>query len=402
MKKISIIVLCLVIFVCIPFLLSNNKNQVVYCDDEMTASEIEEIIEESVNSQLGDLDFSDFEDVLNQLGDDEKQIFGSASFLDKIKKIISGEFSENQQSIWSAILNLFFDDVLSFLPLIAIVIAISVTFSLVSSSKPNGKTKSLGDVIHFVCYGTVIIILVTCTISMINLTSTTIQSIKAQMDIAFPILLTVMTAIGGVVSVSVYQPAVAVLSGTITNIFTTILMPIFIFRLVFSIISNLSNNVKLEKFASFFSSAFKWIIGSVFTIFSAFIAIQGIIAGSVDGISFRTAKYAIKNTIPLLGSYISDGLNLIVASSVLIKNAVGAGGLLLLFATIIVPIVKLVVFMFSLKLASAILEPITDSRISNFISMLAKSISLLIVIIVGCAFMYVLVSGMIMLSANFI
>ncbi len=401
MKKYCLIFLCLVFFVLFPFILSDNSNGVVYCDDEMSYSEIEEVIQESVNSQLGDLDFSDFEELLNQLGDDEKQFFGSASIIDKINQIISGEFANNQQSIWSAILNLIFDDVLSFLPLISVVIAISVTFSLVSSTKPTGKTKSLGDVIHFVCYGTIIIILVTCTVSMINLTSNTIQSIKAQMDISFPILLTVMTAIGGMVSVGVYQPAVAVLSGTITNIFTAVLMPIFIFRLVFSIISNLSNNVKLEKFASFFSSAFKWIIGSVFTIFSAFLAIQGIIAGSVDGISFRTAKYAIKNTIPLLGSYISDGLNLIVASSVLIKNSVGACGLLLLFATIIVPVVKLVVFMFSLKLASAILEPITDSRITNFISMLAKSISLLIVIIIGCAFMYLLVCGMIMLSANF-
>lgn len=401
MKKYCLIFLCLVFFVLFPFILSDNSNGVVYCDDEMSYSEIEEVIQESVNSQLGDLDFSDFEELLNQLGDDEKQFFGSASIIDKINQIISGEFANNQQSIWSAILNLIFDDVLSFLPLISVVIAISVTFSLVSSTKPTGKTKSLGDVIHFVCYGTIIIILVTCTVSMINLTSNTIQSIKTQMDISFPILLTVMTAIGGMVSVGVYQPAVAVLSGTITNIFTAVLMPIFIFRLVFSIISNLSNNVKLEKFASFFSSAFKWIIGSVFTIFSAFLAIQGIIAGSVDGISFRTAKYAIKNTIPLLGSYISDGLNLIVASSVLIKNSVGACGLLLLFATIIVPVVKLVVFMFSLKLASAILEPITDSRITNFISMLAKSISLLIVIIIGCAFMYLLVCGMIMLSANF-
>ena len=401
MKKYCLIFLCLVFFVLFPFILSDNSNGVVYCDDEMSYSEIEEVIQENVNSQLGDLDFSDFEELLNQLGDDEKQFFGSASIIDKINQIISGEFANNQQSIWSAILNLIFDDVLSFLPLISVVIAISVTFSLVSSTKPTGKTNSLGDVIHFVCYGTIIIILVTCTVSMINLTSNTIQSIKAQMDISFPILLTVMTAIGGMVSVGVYQPAVAVLSGTITNIFTAVLMPIFIFRLVFSIISNLSNNVKLEKFASFFSSAFKWIIGSVFTIFSAFLAIQGIIAGSVDGISFRTAKYAIKNTIPLLGSYISDGLNLIVASSVLIKNSVGACGLLLLFATIIVPVVKLVVFMFSLKLASAILEPITDSRITNFISMLAKSISLLIVIIIGCAFMYLLVCGMIMLSANF-
>lgn len=401
MKKFLVIVTAVVVGIIFPFILSEHKSQVIYCDDELSKEEIEQIIEDSINSQLGDLDFSDFESILNEIGDSEKEIFASSSILDKINKIISGEFSENQESVWTAILNLFFEDVLSFLPLISLVVAIGVAFSMASASRPKSRNKSIGDIIHFVCYGAIIIILVGVTVSMINLTSNTIQSIKTQMDVAFPILLTVMTAIGGVVSVGVYQPAVAVLSGTITTIFTTILMPIFIFRLVFSIVSNISNNIKLEKFASFFSSAFKWIVGAVFTIFSAFLTIQGITAGSVDGISFRTAKFAIKNSVPLLGGYLSDSLNLIVASSVLIKNAVGACGLLLLFATIIVPIVKLIVFMFCLKFASAVLEPITDSRISNFISMLAKSISLLIVLILGCAFMYLLLSGMIMCTANF-
>ena len=75
--------------------------------------------------------------------------------------------------------------------------------------------------------------------------------------------------------------------------------------------------------------------------------------------------------------------------------------MLLLFATAIVPVIKLVVFMFALKLTSAILEPLTDNRISNFISMLAKSISLIIVIILGVAFMYVVMSGLIMSAGNY-
>ncbi len=398
-KYLTLVFVFLIVF--IPFIFAGNAKEVVYCDDELTSSEIEDIIEDSIGSQLGDLDFSELEDALNSLTGEGKEIFGNDSFLDKIKQIISGEFTENGNSIWTSILNLFFEDVLSFLPILSLVIAIAVTFSLVNASRPSSKNKSIGDVIHFVCFGAIIVVLVGYSVNMLTLTSDTLQNIKAQMDVAFPILLTVLTAIGGVTSVSVYQPAVAVLSGTIINIFTNILMPIFIFKLVFSIVGNLSNNVKLDKFASFFSSLFKWIVGGVFTVFSAFLAIQGITAGSVDGISFRTAKYAIKNSIPLVGSYLSDGLNLIVASSVLIKNAVGAAGLVLLFATIIVPVLNLVVFMLSLKLVAAVLEPITDSRISNFISMLAKSISLLIVLILGCAFMYLLMTGMIMLSANF-
>ncbi len=402
MKRFCILLIAVFIGLYIPFALQANSLDVVYCDDELTASELEKTIENNISSQLSNLDFDKFESILSELRDEEKEIFDSPSFLDKLKKIISGEFSQNQVSIFLSITNLFFDNLLSFLPTLSLVIAISVVFSLVSASKTNSKMKSLDDVIHFVCFGSIVVILVAYSVNMITLTSSTIQSIKKQMDISFPILLTLLTAVGGTTSVSVYQPTVAVLSGTIINIFTSVLMPIFIFRLVFSVISNLSNNIKLSKFADFFSSGFKWIIGIIFTVFSAFLAIQGITAGSIDGISFRTAKYAIKNSVPIVGRYLSDGLNLIIASSVLIKNAVGVCGLLLLFATIVIPLIKIIVFMFGLKLASAVLEPITDSRITNFLSMIASSVSLLIVLILGCSFMYMIMSGMIIFSANFI
>lgn len=397
MKKI------LLLFACVLAILLPMQTNVgtTYAEEEMTIEQIEQELSDNVNSQLNGLDLEDFEKLIQDLTADSGKIFGSASFIEKLKSIVSGKFSENQESIWTAISSLLFENLLSFIPLLSIVVAIAVTYSLVSASRPKSKKKSIGDIVHFVCYGAILVLLTTTVIQMLQMTTQTLQSIKMQMEIAFPVLLTMLTAIGGVVSVGVYQPAVAVLSGTVMNIFTAILMPLFIFNLVFSILSNLTTGRKFDKFAGFFSSAFKWIIGSAFTIFSGFLAIQGITAGTYDGISIRTAKFAIKNSVPILGGYLSDGFNLIMASSVLIKNAVGAAGLLLLFATILSPVIKLVVFMFALKLVAAVLEPLTDSRISNFIHMLAKSIMLLIVIILGVAFMYLLLTGLIMCTANY-
>lgn len=400
MKKLYLIVFFLFCCVCCNFVVKGFQNTYVFSDDNISKSEIEEKISDSINSQLDNLDFSKLEEILSNLTGYEKDIIGSDSFFDKVSKIISGEFTQNQQSIFSSALQLLFEDILSFVPIICLVIAIGVVFSLVNASRPKSKSKSIGDIIHFVCFGTIIAILVTSITQMITLTSSTIMSIKNQIDAVMPVLLTLMTAIGGNASVGIYQPTVAVLSGSIISIFTKILLPIFIISLVFSIVGNLSSNVKLDKFSSFFTSLFKWIIGIVFTIFSAFLAIQGISAGNIDGISIRTAKYTIKNTVPLLGSYLADGFNLIIASSVLIKNAVGVCGLIVLFVSILVPVLKLIVYMLILKLGAAILEPISDPKISNFISMLSKNVSLLIVLILGCAFSYLLILGMVMCTAN--
>lgn len=380
---------------------SYAQNENTEDDLDQTLDETSQAIEEEIGKQLDNLDFSSLDDILLSLTDSQTDVFGGSSFIDKLQKLLNGEF-DNNQSLWTGILSIFFDNLLSILPTMSLIIAIALLGSMLQGLKPNNNGKSISSLIHFVTYGIIVVLLLSIVVKMISLTTTTLQSVKSQMDAIFPILLTLLTAIGGTVSTSVYQPAMALLAGTIMNLFTYVLLPIFIFSIVFNIISNLSTTVNLDKFTSFFDSTFKWITGLIFTIFTAFLSIQGITAGSIDGISLRTAKFAIRSYIPILGSYISDGMGIILASSNLIKNAVGATGLFLLLATIISPLIELVLFMLILKLVAGIIEPLGNKQIANFIASLSKSMQLLIALIVGIAFIYFITMGLVMCSANII
>ena len=399
-KKWLICLIIISVFFIFPGLIFPAQN--TSATDNMTQDEIIEEIENSVSDQLDNLDFSALEKILNSLTGSADKIFGGTSFLEKIKQIINGEIADNSSSIWEAIANIFLDNLLGFLPIVSAIVAVAILGGMLQGLKPSTNGKSISNVIHFVTYGVIVVLLLTIVAKMITLTSGTINSIKAQMDAIFPLLLTLLTAVGGTVSVSVYQPAMALLTGTILNFFTYLLLPIFIFSTVFSVISNLSNTIKLDKFTSFFNSTYKWLTGLVFTVFTAFLSIQGITAGSIDGVSIRTAKYAIKSYVPILGSYISDGMSLILASSTLIKNAVGATGLLLLVATIISPLMQLIMFMLVLKLIAGIVEPLGNSQIANFVSSLSKSMTLLIALIIGVAFIYFIMLGLVMCSANIV
>ena len=368
-------------------------------EDELSQEEILQEIEDELGNQLDNLDMSSIENLLDSLTDEELALFGEKGFLDKITSLLSGEISQGS-SLWTSILEIFFDSLLEIIPFISIIIAVALLGNLIQGLKPTKSEKSISNLIHFVTYGIIVVIVLSIVVKMITMTTNTIFTIKNQMDAIFPLLLTLLTAVGGTVSVSVYQPAMALLSSVIINLFTYVLMPLFIFSIIFSVVSNLSNTIKLDKFTSFFNSTFKWITGLIFTIFTAFLSIQGITAGSIDGISIKTAKYAIKSYVPILGSYISDGMGVILASSNLIKNAVGASGLFLLLASIITPILQLVLFMLALKLVSAIIEPLGSKQIANFVSSLSKNMTLLIVTIVGIAFASFITIGLVMCSAN--
>lgn len=361
---------------------------------------IESDISASIDKQIEDLDFSKLEELLNKLDQEQLEIFGQTGFVEKVKKIINGDFKDLGDSVLDATVNLILEEVLALIPLMATILAIGILSGMLGQLR-NGKDKGIGDIIHFVCYGLVLILISSSVIQLLKLSQKTLATMKAEIDVLFPILLTLMSAVGGTVSVGVYQPAVALLSGSIMQIFNLILVPIFVFSFVFAIISNLTNTVKVDKFVSFLNSAFKWIIGLMFTIFLAFVSIKGITAGAYDGISVKTAKFAIKSYVPILGGYLADGFNVIMASSVLIKNSVGLCGLLLIVSSILVPIISIMVFSMLLKLTGSILEPLTDGRISTFLFSVSKTITMLLVILIGVAFMFLILIALVMFSANF-
>lgn len=364
--------------------------------------EIENELNDNTKDQLDNINFEDIEKLLEGLDESTRQLFEEVSFRAKINKILSGDFKLLGDNALTAFLNLLFNSIAALVPLMASIIAIGVMSGMLNQVRSNQGSKNLGDVIHFVCYGLILVLVTGSVYKLLQITSGAIGNIKTLIDGIFPILLTLLTAVGGTVSATVYQPAIALLSGSVMQVFNSVLVPIFIFSFAFSIISNFSTGFKLNKFSEFLNSLFKWIVGTVFTIFMAFISIQGITAGSFDGVSVKTAKYAVKNSIPFLGSYLADGFNVIIASSVLIKNAIGLSGLVILIVNVISPIVSIAVFSLFCKLTASILEPITDGRVSNFLFGVSKSISMLSAILIGVSFMFLILTGLVMFSANFI
>lgn len=393
MKKIVFVIIA----ICLVF--SLTKTNYAYAEQQ-SVEEIEQELDENIDDQLNNIDFGELDNIFNNLDEEAKGLFNSTSFYDKVMAVLNGELSTDSSSFFQYIFNLFFDNLLKFVPLLALIVVVSILCSFVGQLSPTGKTSSINKVVYFACFGIIIVLLSTTLKDVITNSSNTILSIQKQMEVIFPILLVMLTSVGGVSTSATMQPMVGILSSGVIYLFNAFVLPIFVFSVIFTIVGNLSNEVKLDKFNKFFSSLFKWVIGGIFTIFLAIIAIKGLTASSIDGISIKTAKFALKTYIPILGGYLSDGFNLILASSMLIKNAVGGVGLLLFLLTIIAPIVNLVVLSLGLKLVAAIVEPISDNKIPNFIYSVANLLTMLIVCLIAVAFMYLIVVGLFMLSGN--
>src|SRR5699024_11936825 len=83
------------------------------------------------------------------------------------------------------------------------------------------------------------------------------------------------------------------------------------------------------------------VIGASLTVFIGIMSMYGI-ASKVDGVTVRTAKFAVDKFVPIVGKFLSDAMDTVVGCSAVLKNAVGVIGLFTLFLICIIPIIKIV------------------------------------------------------------
>ena len=344
---------------------------------------------------LDGIDFAELDNVVGQLASVE--LFGG-TVKDKVAKLLSGEFFTNYSSVFQAVVSVFLVDIREFLPFLFTILAIGILSSLINEFK-NGSDGT-SDIIHFVCMSVMVITIIFIFKDILSLVSDTLSILLKQMEIIFPILLALMTAIGSFSSVSIYNPLVAVLTTIVGFVFEKLLFPIFIVVFVLSILGNLTETVKLGKMQSFLSSLFKWSVGIVFTLFTGFLSLQGITAGRYDSVSIKATKFAVKSYIPIIGSYISEGMDFLVLGSVLVKNTVGLVGVFILFLTVLSPIISILIIKLGLQLSGAILEMCGSKKLSEFTTSCSKLLVMPIVIILGVAFMYLITIALIMCTAN--
>ena len=227
-----------------------------------------------------------------------------------------------------------------------------------------------------------------------------VENISKINEIMSPIIITLMIASGHTISASVYKPTVSFFTNGIINVILLVILPLISLVLVFGIISVFSKNIRFNKFVDFFSSLIKWIIGLSLTIFGIFLSVQGLSSAIHDGVSIKAAKYAISNSVPIVGGFLRDSFDLTIAGSILIKNAIGISSLILLINYVIFPIIEIAIFSLMLKLTTALAESISDNKTSQLCGYVSKALSFLNVIIILTGFMLFISILLMIFSAN--
>lgn len=356
--------------------------------------------EEIIQEQADNMNLDELIKIIENVNEAGRQYFPEINFEGFLQSLIKGDEVIDGKEIINGVFILIFDEVIANISLIMKLLVLAVICAVLTNLQSTFEKDTVGELAYYICYLIIIAISVQSFAIGMDIGRKAIEEMVIFMQALLPVLITLLIAVGGIASSALFHPVILGAVSVISTLMKDIILPLIFVSAIIGIISNLSNKIQVSKLSSLFRQLSIGIIGLALTVFIGIISIQGATAAKVDGITLRTAKFAIDNFIPIVGSFLSDAMDTVVGCSMLLKSTIGVIGLIVLFVICAIPIVKILSLVFVYKLTSAIIEPISDKRIVNCLNEIAKSVVFIFATVASVAFMFFIAITIIISAGN--
>jgi len=395
MKK---FVISAVVMLIIFFLVPNVSLASV--EESLSQDQIRDELEKGVEEQINAIDTKEWDKLLKSLKEDGNELVKDIDVKSFINKLVTGNFELDLKTILRRIINVFFKEIRANLILMTKIMAIAVVCAVLDHMKSSFTDSSVGELAWFVCYMMVMVLVVHSLIGIIEVGKKSMEQMIRFMQMLFPILLSILIAMGGIVTSSVLHPMIALLVGMSGTILKNVMIPLILFSAIVVLVNHVSDRFSLDRMYNLAKNVCSWTLGMFFTVFVGVLAVQGALTASFDGISIRTAKYAVEAFVPIVGGLFAKTVDMVVGCSLIVKNAVGIVGLIITAMIALYPAIKILCLVFIYKLSGAILEPISNSRISACLNDIGDVLIVLFVTVTGVTLMFFLTIALLIGAGN--
>ena len=186
----------------------------------------------------------------------------------------------------------------------------------------------------------------------------------------------------------------------IGNIIQNLIIPFVLVLTSLVIISKISDKVHIDKLSKFFKSGIVWFLGIVLTVFVGIVSQEGTLSSSVDGITAKTTKAVVSSAIPVVGKILGDAVDTVLGCGIVLKNAVGLVGVVIVIGICIMPILKLFVLSVSYKLLSTVVQPIADEKIIDLLEQIGDIFKIFLGILCAISFMLIIGTTLVLKISN--
>lgn len=317
------------------------------------------------------LELSDLEEKLRGMTD-----FSDLSFSDLVLELLQGKLPSGISGLWGEVWRLLFS-YLGGQKQLAVQILLIALFSAVCTNFIRVfENSQIADISFYMMYLLIGTLLIGAFAEMQALTVNTLKSLFQFVTLLLPAyVVTIVFSAGSVSALGFYE--LTLLSVHILQLlFIKMVLPLIQIYVVFLFFNQLTQEDLFSQASEFLKTLLEWILKTTTAILVGLQTIQCLVAPAVDTLKNSTAHRIVK-ALPGVGGLMDSAAETIAGSAMVIKNAVGVAGMIVVLLICLLPFLKLGLSVLLFRLLCALLQPISEKRMVDCIRSFSDGVMLL-------------------------
>ena len=350
--------------------------------------------DEIQDALLAEFDFNEIEENLDRMFPQEK-----ISFSDVFSALMSGNMAETIR-----IFLRFLTDQISYefdynRRSLVYVLMTALTAAVFSNFAGAFKSRQISDISFYIMY----MLLITLCLTSFRISAEGLEDrLNALVDFMRVLcpsyFLAVAFASGSVTSLFFYN-VILFLIYVVELVIVRFLLPVVNIYIMVRVLGNLTGEDFLSEFADLIRKAVSWILKTLLICVVSVNVVQGLLAPAIDAVK-RSALTRTAEALPWVGNAVGGVAEVVLGTAVLIKNGIGMAGAVITIAICAVPILQMLIMAFMYKLAAALVQPVSDKRITTCISGISEGYEIMVKVIFTSGLLFMITIAIVAASTS--
>ncbi len=356
---------------------------VVYAQQKPT-EDVGEIIDKTVDG----LDMKQINTMIDELNEKSGDYMPEISFKGFLDSMLEGRQYIGFKDIFTGFIKYIFKEISGSLYFLGEILVLGVVSAILDNIHGAFNGESIKSIASMAVYILMTVIIMQNLNIAMGIGKQAINQMTNFMQAMLPVLITVMSSMGSFTGAALFKPVVIGSAEVISKIIMEVVMPLIIMMSVIYLINSINENIQISYLAKFLQKAAGVLIGLCLTIFVGIATVQGVTSNSVDNLTVTTMKFAAGSFVPIIGHVLTDTLDVMFSSSLVISSALRMISVIALFVIISLPVAKIVVLILIYKFTAAVVQPIVDKKLADALDGIGDSLTILLIAIICVGVMF--------------
>lgn len=371
----------ILIYICFLFCMLFGQVNVIHAKNKELAEENDMILDFQDS-----LDYSDIQSAIDDINVDSMD-GTNFQFREYVQKFISGERPMSLKTLLGDLGDAFLGQLRKERGSIVQLIGIAIIAAIFTSFTSVFKESHIAETGFYVTYLLLFALLTATFYKISEIASITLGNLKDFMMALLPTYaMGIAFSTGSKTSMVFYETTLGVIT-IVDFLLIHIILPMVNVYFVLLLANNIMKQDMLSKMSELLEKIISWALKTVLAAVIGVNVIQSLVVPIADQVK-KSMLLKTAQAIPGVGNTMRVATESILQASLLIKNAIGVAGLIVIIAICLIPIIKLAIYQLIYSFGAAIVQPISDKRIINCINATAKSAKLLMSIVMVAAVLF--------------